>query len=89
MRHHNPLRQRGIGPSLTCRVGIGWVRIYDHPCNFPVSAGIVEILSRKLPVAARTKVTQQGVNGLLMRPKLPRKIDYSKLYSKDKVVLVL
>ena len=22
MRHHNPLRQRGIGPSLTCRVGI-------------------------------------------------------------------
>ena len=33
MRHHNPLRQRGIGPSLTSRVGICWIRIYGNPCN--------------------------------------------------------
>ena len=33
MRHHNPLRQRGIGPSLTCRVGICWIRPYGNPCN--------------------------------------------------------
>ena len=37
MRHHNPLRQRGIGPSLTCRVGICWIRTYGSPYNFLVS----------------------------------------------------
>ena len=34
MRHHNPLRQRGIGPSLTCRVGIGWIWTDGNPCHF-------------------------------------------------------
>ena len=45
MRHHNPLRQRGIGPSLTCRVGIGWIRTYGSPCKFLVS----ETQSREFP----------------------------------------
>ena len=31
MRHHNPLRQQGTGPSLTFRVGIRWVRAYRNP----------------------------------------------------------
>ena len=34
MRHHNWLRQRGLGPSLTCRVGICWIRPYGDPCDF-------------------------------------------------------
>ena len=37
MRHDNPLRQRGIGPSLTCRVEICWIRTYGNPYNFLVS----------------------------------------------------
>ena len=36
MRQHNPLRQRRIGPSLTCRVGICWISTYGNPCDFPL-----------------------------------------------------
>ncbi len=32
-RHHNPLRQRGIGPSLTFRVVIDVKRTYSNPCK--------------------------------------------------------
>ena len=44
MRHHNPLRQRGISPSLACRVGICWISTYGNPCNFLVREG--RILAR-------------------------------------------
>ena len=46
MCHHNLLRQQGIGPSLTCRVGICWIRPYGNPCNFLVSEGIRGVVTR-------------------------------------------
>ena len=35
MRHHNPLRQRGIGPLLTCRVGILLDKDLRQSIQFP------------------------------------------------------
>ena len=35
--HHNPLRQRGIGPSLTCRVGILLDKDLRQSMQFPRS----------------------------------------------------
>ena len=46
MCHHNLLRQQGIGPSLTCRAGICWIRPYGNPCNFLVSEGIRGVVTR-------------------------------------------
>ena len=39
MRHHNLLRQRGIGPSLTCRVGILLDKDLWQSMQFPSERG--------------------------------------------------
>ena len=39
MRHHNPLCQRGIGPSLTCRVEILLDKDLRQSLQFPGERG--------------------------------------------------
>ena len=41
MRHHNLLRQRGIGPSLTCRVGILLDKDLRQSMQFPMTLRVM------------------------------------------------
>ena len=46
MRHHNPLCQRGIGPSLTCRVEILLDKDLRQSLQFPVTLRVAMLGER-------------------------------------------
>ena len=53
MRHHNPLRQRGIGPSLACRVGIRWQGLTAIHAVFLLRTGVEVSFQHEFLLARR------------------------------------